>query len=106
MRMTISEFLEHVDGALPRGRYRLTAEPQAPKRSTEDERPRRAQLSPGYVVVATDSRTGARYQFLVSRDELGTDARGEWQASVVARTIKELSRTMSERGLTRQTSTV
>lgn len=88
MRMTISEFLEHVERALRRGRYRLNA---VEDRSKSDPAVQGVQ-SPDYVVVVQDSQTGRRHDFRVSREELATDARGEWQASIIARTVQELTR--------------
>lgn len=88
MRMTISEFLEHVDRVLPRGRYRLQAVPIVEPTTA----PRaRGLASPSYVVHVEDSQTGKRLEFRVEREDLATDARGEWQAYVVARAVKELS---------------
>ena len=88
MRMTISEFLEHVDSALPRCRYRIQAVQQEAPPSTDR---RRARISPGYVVIVQDASSGKPYEFIVSREDLATDARGEWQASVIARAVRELS---------------
>ena len=91
--MTISEFLEHVDRALPRSRFKLNAiEIAPPHRPSADPKQRpRAQQSPGYTISVLDARTGKRLEFTVTRDELATDARGEWQASVIARAVKETS---------------